>query len=897
MTTSRFGGRAIVGALVYFVLGCLWIAFSDAALDWLVPDRAEAARLQTWKGWFYVSVTALLVWWLLGWASRVREAERLSQQRLREVVDWIPDAILVRDAFGRYELCNREAERLLGLPREAIQGRLPEEFYDGGDASRLRHNDQLAAHSDGPVHRVADHRPKGGKPIKLDIKVAALRDAQQRVTGFVSVARDITDAQRIEEALRRSETGLRLALEGSGDGFWDWDLATNRVEYSDTLQKQMRYQGTDFVNDFRFKERLHPEDAAAVVAQMQAALKRGERFFMRGRLLCFDGRYRWFMARGMTSRGPDGQDGRFSGVMTDLTERDAIEEAQRLAATVFDSELQGVLVMDAGGVVRQANRAFCQLLGLAPAEIRGEAAQLLKPGTRQAPGQDRLWEVLEQEGRWQGELWVAGNHGQDIPLLCSLSAVRDPLGRRTHWVGVFTDITRLKTSEAELAFLAHHDPLTRLPNRRLFQDRLETALSDCERSGERLAVLLLDLDRFKDVNDSFGHPVGDELLQHVALRLRERLRAGDTLARLGGDEFALLMQHPQRDEDPARLAQSLIDALAQPWRSSDGVELVVGTSVGICLYPSQGRSSQALLQGADAALYRAKADGRGVYRYFADEMTRAARERLRMEARLRQAMASGGLALHYQPQLEVASGRVIGVEALLRWIDPEEGAIAPARFIPVAETTGLIVELGRWVLGEACRQARQWLDEGLPALRMAVNVSAHQFQHGDLAAQVQQALAHSGLPPRNLEIELTEGALMAREQASRQMLECLSDMGVGIAIDDFGTGYSSLAYLKRFPIDVLKIDRSFIAELAERSDDLAISEAVIGLGHTLGVKVLAEGVETQAQLDLLRSRGCDLFQGYLASAPMPPERLAPWLRQSATMNGHPQLNTNNTRRP
>ena len=884
MAANRLGGRALVGALVYFVLGCLWIAFSDAGLTWLVPDPAEAARLQTWKGWFYVTVTAGLVWLLLRWVGRVREAERQTQQRLREVVDWIPDAVLVRDAFGRYELCNREAERLLGLSRDRIQGHLPEEFYDADDAQRLRLNDQLAARSDVPVRRVAGHRPQGGRPIKLDIKVAALRDADRRVTGFVSVARDITEAQRIEEALRRSETGLRLALESTGDGFWDWDLVTDRVLYSDTLKHLMRYEGADFAADFRFKERLHPDDVAGVMVQMRAALREGERFFMRGRVLCFDGQYRWFLASGLTSRGDGVQNDRFSGVLTDLTERDAIEAGQRLAATVFDSELQGVLVMDAAGAVLQANRAFCQLLGLAPSEVRGPAALLLKPGIRQAPGQDRLWEVLEQEGRWQGELWLAGRQGQDIPLLCSLSVVRDALGRRTHSVGVFTDITRLKTSEAELAFLAHHDPLTRLPNRRLFQDRLETALHDCERGGGRLAVLLLDLDRFKDVNDSFGHPVGDELLQHVALRLRERVRAGDTLARLGGDEFALLMQHPQRDEDPARLAQSLIDALAKPWRSSDGVELVVGTSVGICLYPSQGQSSQALLQGADAALYRAKADGRGVYRYFADEMTRAARERLRLEARLRQALSGGGLSLHYQPQLEVAGGRVIGVEALLRWHDPEEGPVAPSRFIPVAETTGLIVELGRWVLAEACLQARRWRDEGLPPLRVAVNVSPHQFQHGDLAAQVQQALADSGLPPEALEIELTEGALMAREQASRQVLECLSDMGVGIAIDDFGTGYSSLAYLKRFPIDVLKIDRGFIADLAECSDDLAISEAVIGLGHTLGVKVLAEGVETQAQLDLLRSRGCDLFQGYLASAPLPADQLAPWLRRSATMN-------------
>jgi predicted signal transduction protein with EAL and GGDEF domain len=368
------------------------------------------------------------------------------------------------------------------------------------------------------------------------------------------------------------------------------------------------------------------------------------------------------------------------------------------------------------------------------------------------------------------------------------------------------------------------------------------------------------------------------LQQLVAQRLTGRLRQSDTLARLGGDEFALLMHDLRYDDDAARLASELLAALSQPWRSSDGVEVNVGVSIGICIYPDHGQSSQALLQGADAALYRAKGDGRGVYRYFADEMTQSARERLHLETRLRRALQDNQLLLHYQPQVELHSGRIVGAEALVRWLDPEHGLIQPGRFIPVAETTGLIGDIGAWVLAEACRQGKAWLDEGLPPLTLAVNVSPRQFRHADLAAQVMQTLIESGLPAEQLELELTEGALMEREQEALGVLQRLRAIGVGIAIDDFGTGYSSLAYLKRFPLDVLKIDRSFIADIPNDPDDMEIAAAVIAMGHSLGIRVLAEGVETVDQLAFLRFKNCDRYQGFLCSRPVPPAEFAAMLR-------------------
>jgi diguanylate cyclase (GGDEF)-like protein len=436
-------------------------------------------------------------------------------------------------------------------------------------------------------------------------------------------------------------------------------------------------------------------------------------------------------------------------------------------------------------------------------------------------------------------------------------------------VGVFADISRLKASEAELEFLAHHDPLTRLPNRLLLLSRLEHAIGMARREDRQLALLMLDLDRFKDVNDSFGHVAGDELLQQVADKLTSRLRGVDTVCRLGGDEFTVLLEDIAHVEDAARLADTLIADLGEPWRLSHGGEVRVGASVGISLFPEHGDTAAELLQQADAALYQAKAEGRGRFKYFSDALTRAARERIELEARLRRAIGRNELRVFFQPQVEIGSGRMVGAEALVRWQDPEQGLIPPGRFIPVAEATGLIGAVGEWVLRETCRQGRRWLEAGLPPLTLAVNVSPHQFLNSDIAAVVADILAETGFPAAHLELELTESALMEREQEAVEVLNRLRTVGVRLAIDDFGTGYSSLAYLKRFPLDVLKIDKSFVDDIPHSADDMQIAATIVAMAHSLRLKVLAEGVETAEQLAFLQEQGCDYFQGYLKSPPLP----------------------------
>jgi diguanylate cyclase (GGDEF)-like protein/PAS domain S-box-containing protein len=570
-------------------------------------------------------------------------------------------------------------------------------------------------------------------------------------------------------------------------------------------------------------------------------------------------------------------EGKITGALStaqDITQRRQAEERLRQAATVIETTHEGVVVTDAEQRILMVNHAFCELTGYSEEEVLGNTPRLLQSGRQEADFYAEMWAAIGSTGHWQGEIWNRRKNGEIYPELLSVSAVYDPAGRVTHYVGVFADISRLKSSEAQLEFLAHHDPLTGLPNRLLLLSRLQHGVDVAHRENGQLALLMLDLDRFKDVNDSFGHPSGDELLQRVAERLLHRVRRVDTVSRLGGDEFTVLLEDLTHPQDAARLADGIITALSEPCRLSNGAELRMGVSVGISLYPDNGQTAVDLLQQADAALYRAKAEGRGCFKYFSDELTQAARERIELGSRLRRAIGENQLRLHYQPQVDIASGRIVGAEALVRWQDPEGDLIPPGRFIPVAEETGLISEIGAWVLRETCRQGRAWLDAGLPPLKLAVNLSPHQFRHGDISDTVAGVLRETGYPAAGLELELTESALMEREEAVVEMLDRLRECGVHLAIDDFGTGYSSLAYLKRFPLDVLKIDKSFVDDIPLHRDDMEIAAAIVAMGHTLGFKVLAEGVETAEQLAFLQSTGCDLYQGYLTSPPLPPEAFA-----------------------
>ena len=432
------------------------------------------------------------------------------------------------------------------------------------------------------------------------------------------------------------------------------------------------------------------------------------------------------------------------------------------------------------------------------------------------------------------------------------------------------DITDRKHYEERLETLANYDTLTGLANRALLSSHLKSSIEKAKRNKKQISVLMFDLDRFKDVNDSFGHAAGDELLQQVAQRFDVRLRDGDIISRLGGDEFAIVLEHLNRTEDAGRIAKEMIDAQNAPYKLISGAVVHIGMSAGIVIFPEHGENASELLQHADAALYKAKGEGRGTYRYYTDELTNSARQRIEYETCLRRAVTNNEFEVYYQPQVHIATGKIVGAEALVRWNDPEKGMILPSIFIPIAEDTGLIGTIGEWVLNETCQQGKIWLDGG-HRLTLAVNLSAHQVRHQNIPAMVEAALKKSGFPADKLELELTESALMQREEETVAMLHMLRAQGIRLAIDDFGTGYSSLSYLKRFPIDVLKIDKSFVDDLPFDADDMAIVTAIIAMGTALGFQILAEGTERIEQIEFLKERGCTMYQGYYKNPPLPAE--------------------------
>lgn len=557
----------------------------------------------------------------------------------------------------------------------------------------------------------------------------------------------------------------------------------------------------------------------------------------------------------------------------EISDRKRTEEALRLAAAVFENTTEGAMVTDSKGRIIAINRAFTEITGYAQNDVIGKTPSVLDSDRHDQAFYKTLLDSIIHTGRWKGEIWKRRKNGETFPLWLTTSTVRDDSGYVTHYVTLFSDITSLKAYQTQLEQLAHHDPLTGLPNRLLFHARLKHALEHARREGGRVAVLFFDLDHFKNINDSLGHPAGDRLLQAVTERLRHLVREEDTVARLGGDEFTLLLERVQEPKDAGVVAEKVLQVFTHPF-DLDGHETYITGSVGISLFPDDGQDVTTLLKNADSALYQAKAQGRNMYHFYTQALTAAAYKRLALESSLRHAVTRGEFILHYQPQVDLSDGQVVGAEALVRWRHPERGLMLPMEFIPLCESTGLIVVLGEWVLRSACDQAKRWQNEGLPPLRIAVNVSSIQLARSQIADTVERVLKDTGLEPGYVELEITESLLMQQTKQTLASLDALKAMGVMLAIDDFGTGYSSLSYLKRLPLHRLKIDKSFVRDIPEDADDKAITRAVIALGDHLQLAVVAEGVETQAQMEFLRTNGCDEAQGYLYGKPLPAEEFA-----------------------
>ncbi len=791
---------------------------------------------------------------------------------LQAVVSSMPQGISVFDEQLRLRVWNQGFLNVLELPNHAVyEGvpfadliRIPASRGEYGPGSIEAHVQRITA----LAHQFEPHcfertRPNGkthlvqGEPLTLG----------DQIVGFITTYTDITERKAAETLLRKQRDQLQTVLESipSAVSLFNQDaqLELCNSEFGRLLElpETLTRPGTSIREMFRFNaergEYGSGDPDQITRSLMQRVREPSKHHFERTRP----------NGKTLEIRGVPLAEGGFVTVYTDITERRHSAEREQLAQKVYSHSPAGIIFTDEAHRILSINPATTQMTGYEPFELQGQTVFSLIEFEAGQSAQE-MSEQLVMRGTWNGELAVTQKNGQTFPAGTRINRVDDPQsGLPAHYVWILADITERKEAEDRMRHIAQTDALTGLPNRMALLMRLAQILPDARRHQWKVAMMFLDLDRFKTINDTLGHQVGDELLREVACRLSRLVRESDFVARQGGDEFVIILPAISTPADAATVASKITATLSTPIEA-DGHELHTSPSIGISIFPDDGTDGNTILKNADTAMYHAKAAGRNNYQFFAAEMNQSAAERLNIERMLRHAIARNELSIDFQPQFDAASRQPTGVEALARWYHPTDGMISPARFIPVAEETGLIVDIGEWVLTAACREMAHWIHAGLKPLRVAVNVSALQLRRRDFCETVANALATSGLAPELLELEITESAVMENPQEAIKVLERLGRMGVTLAIDDFGTGYSSLAYLKLFPIDHLKIDRSFVADIEHDLNDRAIAFGTIALAHSLGLKVIAEGVETEDQLDLLRGNRCDEVQGYLLSKPM-----------------------------
>lgn len=622
--------------------------------------------------------------------------------------------------------------------------------------------------------------------------------------------------------------------------------------------------------DFQlFLQYVHPDDRKNTAEIIKNSMAQRTSYDFTYRIITSCGKLKYIHGRGQAILDDKGALMRLIGSVMDVTERELAEEKLRLSAIMFESTQEGALITDKDSFIIAVNKAFTDITGYSEEEALGKKPSILKSGKHDNDFYQCMNENLEREGFWQGEVWNKRKNGDYYPEWLSIKNVYDDNDKLSNCVAIFSDISHIKKTEEQIEKLSHHDPLTGLPNRLLFQSRLSHALDIAKRNEYQLALICIDIDNFKKINDSLGHNIGDEVLVMISDRLQDRVRESDTLARLGGNEFVLLLEKIEGVEQAAYVAQSILDILAEPFQFEDGKDVFIGASLGVSCYPNDGLSATDLINHADAAVSKAKDDGRNNVHFYTLELTKSAQARMQLESELRRVIAEKTeLQLYYQPQVCMTSGEVVGAEALLRWHHPQDGIISPVTFLPVAEKTGLMAALDYWVLETACRQHTQWKKLEISAFILAINITKYSFMDPHFLSKINAIISKTGIDPKTIELEITEGALIEPTPLVIQTIAELKHMGFTLAIDDFGTGYSSLAYLQRFNVDKLKIDRSFVKDLLIDPQGEAITSAIISMAKSLDLQILAEGVENQQQLALLKEKGCEVYQGFYFSKPI-----------------------------
>jgi len=831
--------------------------------DLRTPILGEAGKIVGMRG-IFVNLTA-----------RKRNEALLedSEARFRSAFEQAAVGVCLCSRSGQYMRVNRRYCEITGYSEAELLVRDFREVTHAEDVQQQENLRDALTESKRDTFSVERRMiRRDGEVVWVHLTVSLVHSSQG--TGqIMEMIEDITTRKNTERELRESEGRMRTILAAMREGVIMRDAAGHVIIANSAAH---RFYGLDV--DEVFPPQQEPDGFAFVRedgSRCPADELPGARTRNFGRPTAAvvgidrrDGSRLWMLVKAEPLTR-DEVVGAYPVVLTlnDVTAQRRAEEDLRLAATVFDNSVEAIMITDAQRRILSVNKAFSDLTGYTAGFVVGQTPALLSSMQQGEVEYDTIWREAADQGTWQGEVWQRRRDGSEFQEWLSIGAVRNRGNAISHFVAVFSDITERKNSEARIAYLAHHDPLTGLPNRALFQDRLQQAMGRAERNADLLALLYLDLDRFKTINDSLGHIAGDRLLQAVAERLQSCVRETDTICRQGGDEFIIVLTDIGDTEIPARIAEKILRHLSEPF-DLDGHALGTSFSIGIAVYPNDGDTPEALMKNADTAMYHAKESGRNTYRFFTEAMNANALERLQIENELRRALSRNELLLHFQPQVQLETGLIMGAETLIRWQSPVLGFVPPGRFISIAEESGLIVPIGRWVLREACLRAREWYDRGFEDVSVAVNISALQFRRDDIVATVRDVLAESRLPPEYLELELTESLLMQHAEDVLDTVQRLKELGVRLSIDDFGTGYSSLSYLKRFAVDRLKIDQGFVRDMVNDPDDAAIVRAIVQLGSSLKLDVIAEGAESREQIDFLIKEGCREAQGYYFCPPV-----------------------------
>ncbi|KIQ59434.1 bifunctional diguanylate cyclase/phosphodiesterase [Pseudomonas fluorescens] len=796
-------------------------------------------------------------------AKRTEEALRLSEQKFASVFRQCPDILVIaRLLDGCLLEVNSAFEEQIGLSAAEVVGRTATDLdiwgIQGVGPSLLQ---RLQAGSirnlEMPFRRSNGQAFTGlisAEPFDLDTTPA-----------LVVVVRDISQLKETQQQLQTSEEKFAKAFHASPDGLL---LSRQRdgllIEVNEGFSRITGFNSALSVDrstlDLGIWVNLNERKQMLDLLQRDGFVRDFSCHIRRN-----DGQIR--LCEVSSRPLPIGDEDCMLTIARDITERHLMQEKLQQAATVFESTAEGVLITDTQQHISAVNRAFTEITGYSETEALGHTPRLLASGLHDSAFYAAMWHQLTAEGHWQGEISNRRKNGELYPSWLTISAVRNREQQITHFVAVFADISSLKHAQARLDYQAHHDPLTGLPNRTLFESRLLTALTSQQEQGGQGAVLFLDLDRFKHINDSLGHPVGDLLLKGIAVRLREQLRDIDTVARLGGDEFIILLPGLQQPSDAEHIAQKLLNCFTAPFQAGEH-EFFISASIGTSLYPQDGCDVATLVKNADAAMYRSKAKGRNRVESYTRDLTAQASERVALEHELRRAIERNELSLSFQPKISLADNRLVGAEALIRWYHPTFGDVPPEHFIPLAEENGMILQIGDWVLERACRQLCEWNSTYESLGPLSVNLAGAQLRQPNLLGRIEQLLRENQLEPGLLQLEITENFIMSQAEEALMVLHQLKKLGVQLAIDDFGTGYSSLSYLKRLPLDILKIDQSFVRGLPDDPHDAAIVRAIIALGRSMQFTIIAEGVETLAQQQFLTEEGCEQIQGYIVSLPL-----------------------------